>query len=136
MTNLVRYVDWVSRLMDVLNEHAQDEFEYGIHDCCKFAAMVVEAMTGVNFSKDFSYSGEDEATTLMEKHGGVGGIATKLLGKGGPRFRRGDIVMADIGEGDALGICVGPKLAFAAKPQGIVYIDRSAIEVKKAWMVG
>jgi hypothetical protein len=54
---------------------------------------------------------------------------------GGPtnqRATRGDVVLIDGGEGDALGICLGSNVV-AMGPKGLRYVPRA--EIKLVWKV-
>jgi formylmethanofuran dehydrogenase subunit D len=65
---------------------------------------------------------------------GVEGIATKLWGqpKTAAYAKRGDVILFDCGDGDALGICIGDKIAVMGQ-DGLVILPMS--ECLKAWSV-
>ena len=49
----MRFPDWRSRLLRYLEEVRTRDLEYGLFDCCLFAAGAVEAMTGTDLAADF-----------------------------------------------------------------------------------
>lgn len=128
-----RRVDWIERLWSVLEgEAARREFAYG--GCVRLAAECVEAMTGVDHR-------ERCALLAAAAHDGVSldqleREATELLGEPVPMglARRGDVVLVDLPSGPALAVCTGDKLACAALPAGIAYLNRN--KGLKAWRVG
>lgn len=110
-------------------------FEWGSNDCCMFAVGCVEAITGVNFGSEYvGYSTKFGASKVLYEHGGVDGIATKHLGepKQSKLAKRGDIVMFDCGDGNALGVCLGVKIA-AVSESGLMFISMN--KAIKAWSV-
>lgn len=92
-------------------------------------------MTGVNFMADFpEYSHETSAEVLIEEFGGVEGIAGLCLGEPiGVNFaQRGDVVLMPTEKGDALGICIDHRAAFAAA-RGLAFHPISGCRL--AWRV-
>jgi hypothetical protein len=65
---------------------------------------------------------------------GVEGIATKALGQPKPvsYAKRGDVILYDCGKGDALGICIGDKIAVIGE-DGLVILPMS--QCLKSWSV-
>jgi hypothetical protein len=96
-----RYPDWPERLAAVLAQHQRTPFVWGEHDCCLFAASVVQALTGVDPAAGWrgTYSTEEQAQALIEEAGGLLALATSALGapRNNPQLvQRGDVVCAAI----------------------------------------
>jgi hypothetical protein len=107
-------------LMAYLEAVRDRPFEWGAHDCCRFAAGAVEAMTGSNPMAEFlgTYSDRDSARAALTKIG-AGTLYHTLLAKFGrslhpSRAQRGDIAYA-VHEGPTLGICLGQDCAFVGQ---------------------
>lgn len=119
------------------NKHLETigPFEWGTNDCCMFAVGCVEAITGVDYGKPYrGYKTKIGAARRLSDGGGVEGIATECLGK--PKepvnAKRGDVVMFDCGDGNALGVCLGVKIA-AVSESGLMFVSMS--KAIKAWSV-
>ena len=54
-----RLEDWPERLELVLDEASAVPFEYGVSDCCLFAARAAEALTGRDIASRFAGKYED-----------------------------------------------------------------------------
>ncbi len=127
----------------VINKHCDKPFQYGKWDCCQFINDVAIAIRGVDFSTRFpSYKGIDNASVLLEEHGGVEGIATMCLGKpsmeqrtmeGLRKLSVGDCVSVYIHPliGLLLGIWDGTDGVFIKTDGGVIRINDS--HVSKAW---
>lgn len=128
----MRHEDWEKRL----NQHLESvgPFEWGANDCCLFAANAVLAITGDDYAKP--YRGYKTAKGALSRLKGIGvaGVATKALGapKAAVFAKRGDVVSFDSGDGIALGVCVGAKIA-AVGQDGLVMLPMS--EALQAWSV-
>jgi hypothetical protein len=123
---------WEKRLTEYLQ--TVGPFEWGTNDCCLFAANGVLAMTGIDYAQP--YRGYKTAKGALGKLKGIGveGVATKAWGEPIPveLAHRGDPVLLDSGEGLALGLCIGHKIA-AIGPKGVLYLPM-AVAIK-AWSV-
>lgn len=138
-----RKENWPEILAAEIQGARKRPFSFGTHDCCAFAARVVEAMTGVNWKDTFlTYTDAAGAQDIIDEQGGVESLATQCLGPPIPPLcaQRGDVCLvelsgADIGEHGAfvLGICDGARVVVARPPAGIVQLPlRMAV---KAWRV-
>jgi hypothetical protein len=131
-----RFPDWPDRLAQYIASRRDTPFSYGNsgHDCCQFAAMAVEAITGTNPAANWHYSCELGAAMLIKKAGGLESLITEALGE--PvhvsRAGRGDIVLAELDRGDTIGVCLGRDCVFPADV-GTVMRPRASIRV--AWKV-
>jgi hypothetical protein len=133
---LTRKQAWPEILAAEIKAAEMRPFSWGTHDCCAFAARVVEAMTGVNFMEDFpGYTDEASAASVIDEFDGVSGIAGLCLEEAiAVNFaQRGDVVLMPTDRGDALGICVDHMVAFASA-KGLAFHPLSACRL--AWRVG
>jgi len=71
---------------EVVNTMTGANFKYGELDCCLFAALVAEKLTGKNYAEEFSYDSEEEAYQIIEEKGGLAGLLTYLLAGGTNRW--------------------------------------------------
>jgi hypothetical protein len=129
----MRLDNWEKLLNDYLFQVGP--FEWGANDCCLFAANGVLAMTGKDYAAEYrGYKTAKGAFSRLQKNGGVQGLATKAWGAAKPALmaKRGDPVLFDSGDGLALGLCIGAKIA-AVGQDGLVMLPMNqAIE---AWSV-
>lgn len=128
----MRLEGWERRLDDYLLSIGP--FEWGKTDCCMFIVGAVKSMTGVNHGIKYNYKNAIEAHKILKQHNGVEAIATTHFGK--PKAvlfcRRGDVVSIDSGNGIALGICLGGKIA-AMQAEGLIYLPMS--KAINAWSI-
>jgi hypothetical protein len=125
--------DWAARLYDVITDHSTREFAWGEADCCLFVARAVDAMQDTNLEAQLQsqYTDERSALTMIVIHGGLEQAVTSFLGEPTSlRAVRGDVVLIDGGEGDALGICMGSQVV-AMGPAGLRNVPRA--EIRKVW---
>lgn len=120
-----RLPGWPRRLADVVARHADRPFAWGEHDCCTFAADVVEAITGRDPMAAWrgAYVGQLAAARLLREHGGLLGLVSGVLGEPvAPTLAlRGDVVLylqPDHADRPALGVCLGPVFT-APGPAGL-----------------
>lgn len=130
----MRNHDWASRLHEVVADHKYREFAWGEADCCLFAAKCVDAMTGSDLYREIrgNYFNEESAKAYIASFGGLEQAVTHWLGEPTGRATRGDVVLFDGGEGDAVGICLGSEV-YAMGPKGLHRVPRRVI--LKAWHV-
>lgn len=132
---LARRENWESLLAAEVEAARDRRFEWGMHDCCAFTARCVAAITGRDFLAEFgAYASADEADSMIRQCGGVRRIARACL----PHqidvlfAGRGDVVLRETEDGDALGICLGAQCAFASV-KGVVF--HPVAECAAAWRV-
>lgn len=131
-----RFNDWPTRLAAFIEARRARAFSRGVSDCCMFVADAVEAMTGVDYAARWRgfYTSDKAAFRLLRDYGGVVGVATMMLGPAVPAALagRGDVVVIDAPEGEALALCVGDKIAVQGR-DGIIFLPMSA--AKAAWKI-
>lgn len=134
----MRYRDWEQQLANYFIAMRDVPFEYGVNDCCLFAASAVAAMTGVDVAEQYrgKYTTELGAAKALKKLGGGTVEATfdALFPAIGAAFaQRGDLVF----NGEAIGVCIGDVAYFVGQEAdhiGLVTIPRN--EWSKGWSVG
>jgi hypothetical protein len=132
-------IERYAKLANFLRERAGAPFQWGVNDCCVFAADAVLAQTGRDLAIAWRglYDDELSAEVVLLAFGGVAKIATEALGVALPLVttaQRGDVVLFVSGSGPALGVCVGDKFAAIRREDGVGYFSmRHAIT---AWRVG
>ena len=97
----MRYPDWPNRLNEYIVAVRDNEFEWGVHDCCTFVAGAVTAITDDNVDimekfRDKYYTEIQSDEALVDIGGGT--LVTALTEKFGEpvigqRGQRGDIAI-------------------------------------------
>lgn len=128
----MRLDNWEKLLNDYLSQVGP--FEWGANDCCLFAANGVLAMTGEDYAKPYRGYKTAKGALGKLKDIGVDGVATKALGEPKPPTlaKRGDVVLFESGDGLALGLCIGAKIA-AVGQDGLVMLPMN--QAIQAWSV-
>lgn len=132
----MRRHDWVERLHACIEAHRERAFEWGVHDCARFASKCIDAITDGETGAELAaqYTDERSAFAFMAREGGLEAAVTRRLGE--PvrplQARRGDVVLLPSEDGEGLGVCMG-ELIVALRPDGFVWLplDRAL----KAWRV-
>lgn len=123
-STLQRLPHWQLHLDALLCSRLNSAFEWGVFDCCLFAADCVQALCGVDPAEQYrGYAGARQALRVLDRAGGVGLIATRALGfpQRLDTARVGDIVLvpADNRDREALAVVVAPALAVLPAAQGL-----------------
>lgn len=123
-----RLEGWERRLGDVIEAARAKSFGWGAHDCAKFAAECVAAMTGEDLYARFRglYQNQAEALSCLGPYGGsVRGVAQYFFGHGHSNpghARRGDLALVPTETGPALGIVsLCGRHVCAAGPAGLSF---------------
>lgn len=131
-----RLEDWPTRLAEFIEARRERVFSWGDSDCCLFVCDAIEAMSGADPGARWRglYASEKGARRVLRDNGGVAGIATLVLGAAAPPALagRGDVVLIDTPNGEALAICLGSQLA-AQGQAGIEFMEMR--QAKAAWTV-
>lgn len=128
-----RITTWEQALSDYIESKRSEPFEYGVNDCCLFAAGAVEVMTGVDPMPEFR--GQYDSLLSSAK-------ALKSIGEGTleatidakfpeveiGRAQRGDLALFD----DSIGVVAG-SFAWFVSDDGLERIPRSMWQ--KTWSV-
>lgn len=132
----MRLHTWPARYAALCSSRMTAPFEWGVHDCCLWAADVVEALTGVDYAAAWrgTYSTAASAARLVEDLGGVRSIATSALGEAvSPRMAGvGDLVLIEQAGREMLGVCNGAE-ALVVGPTGLEAV--SVGSALAAWKV-
>jgi len=132
----MRYPDWPTRLDKALKEAKEKGFVWGESDCCLFSCNIVKAITGIDYGASFRNRYTTQKGAILSLHGFSGGslvdTANLIMGQEQPlrSANRGDFVLADQGQGDMLGICVGEHVVFLSK-NSFVYLKLK--DCKLSW---
>lgn len=123
---MIRLPDWNARLNAALTAEKVKPFAWGQSDCCRFAARLVEAMTGEDVMAGFDYSSEAEARLQIGSFGGLRQFLRHTFGPWRkPAFaHRGDVMLAK--GGMAVGVCLGSRVAVMTEDRGYEALPRSA----------
>lgn len=130
----MRRPDWPQRLDAYIESRLTAWFQWGDHDCCRFAAGAVEAMTGDDRMAGYTYTDERAALRLIRDAGSLDALVVRALGEPiPPAFaQRGDVVIADLDHGPTLGVCLGLLSAFVADT-GLTH--RPTLACRAAWRI-
>lgn len=131
-----RFKDWPSRLQALLDAAQGRPFEWGVHDCCLWAADAVLATTGVDLAVPWrgTYSTEGEAAALLDALGGL-----RALGAlGGPECKpalagAGDVGLIEHGGRGWLAVHDGAAWICPTREGFVRWPTRAA---RCAWKVG
>lgn len=134
---MTRLENWPQILADFIAA-ADRPFRWGSWDCGLMAADCILAMTGIDIAAEF----RGRYTTARGARRVMRGSMAEMMARvssayGMPEVmatlaRRGDMVMVDTPLGDALGICVGTRVACAG-PNGLTLLPLSA--ARRAWRI-
>ena len=137
---LTRLTDWSIRLDRFIDLYRNRPFVWGENDCCLFAMNCVEEVTGQDLADPYrGYKNQKEALRLLNRCGGVAGIADAVAEKHNipeippANARRGDVCLFDIGRGDTLGIRAG-EFIYAPGYRGLIEFPIS--QALRAWRIG
>ena len=129
-----RVENWHASLGQTIQQGLQRPFEWGRFDCCLFALLCNDAVTGGSIYERFAgtYDSEYGAARVLQPYGGIVGIADAVYSEfGWPQVlplmaQRGDTVSMKVPDGTgqqrrALGVVgLSGRDAFFAGPQGVV----------------
>jgi len=116
-----RRPDWMSRLMNSVETAKLLPFQYGVHDCCLWAAHCVDAMCDTTLAKDIkeriNYNSEESANAAIESAGGLLALVTEFLGKPERAVwaASGDVVLARDEGREIVGIVIGHSIIVPTK---------------------
>ncbi len=117
----MRFEAWPEILAEEIQKASDQRFVWGQCDCALWAANVVLAMTGTDYAEEFrgKYKSAKGSVQVLKRIGEVTLSAT-LTEKLTPincllKTQRGDVVTKEFDGAQALGICIGSKVAFKAR---------------------
>lgn len=129
-----RLHDWQLRLEACLAERWAKPFEWGVLDCCLFAADCVEAVTGVDPAADFrgSYDSKAGAYRLVSRLGGFRAMAGARLGAEIPvaMAQAGDIGFVGDDSAGSMVVCGGAHW-LGISEAGVAWVPVSDVVI--AW---
>ena len=138
----MKEVDWVTKLMDFIQEVKDKPFEWGKWDCCIFADEALYRISGKRVIPDGikGWATEEEAQKTIKAYGKtLGNSLNKAAKKAGmkeidlPYLSTGDLVLmkTEVG-GEIAGICVGHWL-FAPTDDGLT--NKRLDMALRAWRI-
>lgn len=124
------------RLIEYVDAHAAQPFEWGAFDCACFAAGWVREATGEDALDGIDWHDEVSALRLMRDGGGLPVLVTTRLGAAIPAAlaQRGDVVLTSVNGRDALGVCLGEVFAMPAASGGVALVGMD--HASGCWTVG
>lgn len=130
----MRISAWEEALSDYIATKRHEPFEYGVNDCCLFAAGAVEAITGEDPMPEFRGKYDSLKTSLQViKDIGAGTLEATMDAK----FPEVEIGMAQRGDlaflDGSVGVVMG-GFAYFVSDDGLERINRSLWD--KCWSVG
>jgi len=130
----MRISTWEDALVNYIAVKRHEPFEYGVNDCCLFAAGAVEAITGQDPMPEFRGKYDSLKTSLkVIKEIGAGTLEATLDGKfpegGIGQAQRGDLAFFD----GSVGVVMG-GFAYFASDDGLEKVPRAMWD--KCWSVG
>jgi hypothetical protein len=130
---MMRVAIWEEALSDYISNKRDEPFQYGVNDCCMFAAGAVEAMTGVDPMEEFKGTYSDLRGSIKAlKEIGEGDLETTLDSKfeevAISHAQRGDLAFFD----ESVGVIMG-GFAYFVSDEGLERIPREMWE--KCWSV-
>jgi hypothetical protein len=130
----MRISTWEEALSNYIITKRHEPFEYGVNDCCLFAAGAVEAITGEDPMSEFRGKYDSLKTSLKAiKDIGAGTLEATMDGKFPEvaigHAQRGDLAFFN----DSVGVVVG-GFAYFVSDDGLERINRSFWG--KCWSVG
>lgn len=129
-----RIVGWPEHLAAYVAACHDRPFAWGAHDCVRFAAGAVRAVTGCEVQMPDWRGLSDAAHALRAERGLVSAVCARLPAHEAlPLIRRGDVVMVKQGHRRALAVCLGHVWA-APGADGLVYGPMTA--AVRGWKVG
>lgn len=107
----MRLPDWQPRLAQLVTQRMRSPLQWGVHDCCLWAADAVQAVTGTDLAAGLrgTYSTQAEAQARLLQ---LGGLAALCVDRLGPVARTalaqpGDIGLTTVQGVRALVVCGG-----------------------------
>ena len=130
----MRISTWEEALSEYIIAKRHEPFEYGVNDCCLFAAGAVEAITGEDPMPEFRGKYDSLKTSLQViKDIGAGTLEATMDGKFSEveigQAQRGDLAFFD----GSVGVVMG-GFAYFVSDDGLERINRSLWD--KCWSVG
>lgn len=130
----MRISTWEDALVNYIAIKRHEPFNYGVNDCCLFAAGAVEAITGEDPMPEFRGKYDSLKTSLIAiRDIGAGTLEATMDGKfpevGIGNAQRGDLAFFD----DSIGVVMG-SFAYFVSDDGLERINRSFWD--KCWGVG
>ncbi len=127
--------EWRERFDALVRARMHTPFEWGVHDCCLWAADCVLAVSGIDPAEDLrgTYRNASEAVRLVAQLGGMEAIAAR----GGEPINPlcagvGDVGLVTLYDRELLAVCAG-DVWLAPGTSGLC--ARPLVDARSAWRV-
>lgn len=134
-----RREDWMTQLYKCIDDARLLPFQYGLHDCCLWAAHCIDSMCDTSFVRDvqerLNYHSLEDATAAINAAGGFERLVNSFLGEAvsGKLAAPGDVVMAQDAEDRlVVGVVVGHQV-MAPSVSGLLALPYSS--VRACWKI-
>lgn len=125
----MKHADWHNQMWEVVRKHEAIPFSWTKRNCCHFAFVAADAMTGANRAtvvEEFSATKRKALRHLLEV-GGLRAFISRHFGEPVPgRAQRGDIVLVNTPAGEVAGLWVG-NAALVTGEAALVQYPRDAV---------
>lgn len=129
----MRLPNWPHRLQRYVDAHRATPFAWGAHDCARFAAGAVRAITGWEVKLP-AYVGALQAARVLQGLALADAVDARLGPRQAPAVaRRGDVLLLVQQRGPVLAVCLGHLWA-APGPDGLAFGPAS--DAVASWKVG
>lgn len=131
---MTRRGDWRRRLSDYIRASRNRPCEYGVFDCCLFAAGAIDAQVEGSMLVELHRGAYSDLSSglAFARRLGVGsplGMARKLLKRiSPPKMMLGDIAVIDTPEGPAFTVVQGSHL-YAVGKDDLMLLERTAARI-------
>lgn len=133
-----RVPGWELRFAQLVRERWGMRFEWGVNDCCLWAADCVLAITGVDLMADLRgrYDSEFGSWRVLLENGGLEAMCDARLGAPTePGLAQvGDVAMLYYEGRQLLAVCGGGHYVVVS-PDGLAAIPRATAAIIKVWGV-
>lgn len=130
----MRFEDWPERLFAFVDAARPKPFEWGTHDCMRFAIGAAQSMGADDPFGDLTWHDARSALRLLEQLGGLEALLDSRLESIDPRLaQRGDWCLVIFETDPAVGVCLGPDVAGPSR-NGLEFIPIA--RARRAWKVG
>lgn len=130
----MRISTWEDALSNYIVAKRHEPFEYGVNDCCLFAAGAVEAITGEDPMPEFRDKYDSLKTSLQAIKDIGAGTLEATMDEKFPKMEIGQAQRGDLAFFDgSVGVVMG-GFAYFVSDDGLERINRSLWD--KCWSVG
>jgi hypothetical protein len=138
----MRFPNWPDLLAGFIEARRSRPFEWGVNDCCLFAADWVALATGKDPAAELrgTYSTALSAQRIVADAGSLAQLVEEALVRDGftpvvaTLAMRGDLIVRDSGQGDCVGVVLGAQSAFVAA-EGLAFAPTYQQTDSRFWKI-